>query len=83
MAATRADGDRARFRLADQPIAIVGLSGIFPEAPDLEKFWTNILAAADCTSEVPANRWRIEDYYDPDPAAVHRGRAPGVKPATP
>lgn len=69
MAATEAAGDRARFRLADQPIAIVGLSGIFPEAPDLARFWTNILAAADCTSEVPANRWRIADYYDPDPAA--------------
>lgn len=57
------------FRLANCPIAIVGLSGIFPEAPDVRTFWSNILSGADCTSEVPAGRWRIEDYYDPDPSA--------------
>ncbi|WP_285565675.1 type I polyketide synthase [Actinoallomurus iriomotensis] len=57
------------FRLGDQPIAIVGLSGIFPQAPDLRTYWSNILNAVDCTSEVPADRWRIEDYYDPDPGA--------------
>ncbi len=40
-----------------------------PEAPDLRTFWSNIIGGVDCTSEVLADRWRIEDYYDPDPTA--------------
>jgi len=51
------------------PIAIVGMAGIFPEAPDLERYWENILAELNCVSEVPESRWQVEDYYDPDPSA--------------
>jgi len=55
-------------RLADNPIAIVGLSCLFPEAPDVASFWSNIVAGRDCTGDVPETHWRIDDYYDPDPA---------------
>ncbi len=51
------------------PIAIVGMAGIFPEAQNLERYWENILAELNCVREVPASRWHVEDYYDPDPAA--------------
>jgi len=51
------------------PVAIVGMAGIFPEAENLERYWTNILQEVDCIREVPASRWAIEDYYDPDPNA--------------
>ncbi|WP_432855224.1 SDR family NAD(P)-dependent oxidoreductase [Amycolatopsis sp. CA-161197] len=56
-------------RLADNPIAIVGLSGLFPMARNFRDFWQNVVDAADCTSEVPPSRWNLDDYYDPDPAA--------------
>ncbi|MFI5606904.1 beta-ketoacyl synthase N-terminal-like domain-containing protein [Amycolatopsis sp. NPDC051903] len=56
-------------RLADNPIAIVGLSGLFPMARNFRDFWQNVVDAADCTSEVPSSRWNLDDYYDPDPAA--------------
>jgi acyl transferase domain-containing protein len=56
MAGERANEDG--FRLADRPIAIVGMSGIFPQAPDLRTFWSNILGAVDCTAEVPASHGR-------------------------
>ncbi len=56
-------------RLADDPIAIVGVSCLFPMARDYREYWQNIVDGADCTSEVPESRWRLDDYYDPDPAA--------------
>ncbi|MBS1159651.1 MAG: pksN [Proteobacteria bacterium] len=52
---------------AAEPIAIIGLSGIFPQAPDLEQFWQNLLAGRDCISEVPAERWDWRDWWG-DPA---------------
>uniref|UniRef100_UPI0003625516 type I polyketide synthase n=1 Tax=Actinokineospora enzanensis TaxID=155975 RepID=UPI0003625516 len=58
-----------QHRTADTPIAIVGVAGLFPMAHDHRDFWQNIVDAADCTQDVPASRWRVEDYYDPDPGA--------------
>lgn len=52
---------------AAEPIAIIGLSGIFPQAPDLGQFWQNLLAGRDCISEVPAERWDWRDWWG-DPA---------------
>ena len=55
-------------RLADSPIAVVGLSALFPGAKDLQSYWNNILSGNDFLKEVPSNRWNLEDYYDPDPS---------------
>ncbi|OHV33084.1 beta keto-acyl synthase [Parafrankia colletiae] len=54
-------------RLADTPIAIVGMAGLFPHARDAREFWQNIVDARDCIEDVPASRWNIDDYYDADP----------------
>ncbi|HEY0166527.1 MAG TPA: beta-ketoacyl synthase N-terminal-like domain-containing protein, partial [Jatrophihabitans sp.] len=56
-------------RLADTPIAIVGLSALFPKSRDLREFWSNIVAARDCIEDVPSTHWNVDDYYDPDPSA--------------
>jgi acyl transferase domain-containing protein len=55
-----------------EPVAIVGLSALFPEAGDLRTFWDNIVAGRDCTADVPPSRWLIDDHYDPDPLALDR-----------
>ncbi|MCK9897355.1 type I polyketide synthase, partial [Frankia sp. AgB32] len=55
-------------RLANTPIAIVGMAGLFPQARNSGEYWRNIVAGVDCSSEVPPDRWRVADYYDPDPA---------------
>lgn len=52
-----------------QPIAITGLSALFPQARTLDEFWRLILSGRDCMQEVPRTHWLIEDYYDPDPKA--------------
>ncbi|WP_424889355.1 SDR family NAD(P)-dependent oxidoreductase [Streptomyces sp. XH2] len=56
-------------RLSRDPVAVVGLAGMFPKARDLREFWDNIVAGRDCTEEVPPAWWELEDYYDPDPFA--------------
>ena len=53
-----------------EPIAIVGLSCRFPEAPDPEAFWHVLHNGVDAVREVPAYRWDIDAYYDPDPTAL-------------
>lgn len=52
-----------------QPIAIIGVSAIFPGSHDANGFWRDILAGKDLLTEVPPTHWRIADYYDADPAA--------------
>ena len=52
-----------------KPIAIVGMSALFPEAEDLGAFWSNVLAMKDCITDVPPTHWDPDDYYDPDPTA--------------
>jgi polyketide-type polyunsaturated fatty acid synthase PfaA len=53
----------------NEPIAIVGLSALFPGSPDEAGFWRDIVAGKDLITDVPPHRWLIEDHYDPDPRA--------------
>ncbi|HEX8619469.1 MAG TPA: SDR family NAD(P)-dependent oxidoreductase, partial [Thermoanaerobaculia bacterium] len=48
------------------PIAIIGLSGRYPEALDLEEYWTNLREGRDCIIEVPAERWDWKQYFSED-----------------
>jgi acyl transferase domain-containing protein len=52
-----------------QPIAIVGLGAILPEAPTVAAFWDNITKGRYCITDVPKDRWEPDLYYDPDPGA--------------
>ncbi|BDS11135.1 type I polyketide synthase [Aureispira anguillae] len=53
--------------LRKTPVAVIGMSSLFADAKNIEEFWNNIVQARDSITDVPENRWRIEDYYDPDP----------------
>ncbi len=52
-----------------QSIAIVGMAGVFPGAPDLDTFWQNMVNKINSTEEVPHDRWIVppEAMYDPIP----------------
>ncbi len=50
-----------------EPIAIIGKAGIFAKASNAREYWNNIVEKTDCITDVPASRWNIDDYYDPDP----------------
>ncbi|MEH6308604.1 beta-ketoacyl synthase N-terminal-like domain-containing protein [Olivibacter sp. CPCC 100613] len=52
-------------------IAIIGMSAVFPGAPDLHSYWNNILQKVDATGPIPANRIN-ERYFRPDSGAYDR-----------
>ena len=55
--------------LRAEPIAVIGIGCRFPggaESP--EAFWGLLKEGVDAVSEVPADRWDINAYYDPDPS---------------
>lgn len=53
---------------ADEPIAIVGIGCRFPGADGPGEFWRLLSGGVDATSEVPADRWDVDAFYNPDPA---------------
>ncbi|MCW0217107.1 MAG: SDR family NAD(P)-dependent oxidoreductase, partial [Prosthecobacter sp.] len=52
-----------------EPIAIIGMSGIFPGADTTDAFWSLLCEGRDGVSEVPAERWDLGQYYDASPDA--------------
>ncbi|MCP3743509.1 SDR family NAD(P)-dependent oxidoreductase [Paenibacillus sp. A3M_27_13] len=53
-----------------EPIAIVGMSGVFPMARDVDEFWKNLEEGRDCITEIPEDRWDWKTYYgDPEQEA--------------
>lgn len=63
---------RVRFEKSDQrqeDIAIIGLSGRYPQADNLDEFWEVLKSGRDCITEIPAERWDLLKYYDPDKKA--------------
>ncbi|WP_341529641.1 beta-ketoacyl synthase N-terminal-like domain-containing protein [Nostoc sp. UHCC 0302] len=61
--------EQLHSQLQRVPIAIIGMSALFPKAKNLQEYWNNIVGKVDCISDIPASRWNIDDYYDPDPTA--------------
>lgn len=70
-----AESSRARtssVRPCGEPIAIVGMSCLFPKANDLESYWQNILNKVDCIGEIPETHFDWKQFYDKDPLARDR-----------
>ncbi|MHA6907973.1 SDR family NAD(P)-dependent oxidoreductase [Ralstonia pseudosolanacearum] len=59
-----------------EPIAVIGISGRYPQAADLDAYWNNLKAGRDSITEIPAQRWPLEDFYvDSMQEAVKQGRS--------
>lgn len=60
----------------DEPIAIIGMNGTYPDAPDLDAFWENLLAGHDAVREIPDDRWSLDGFFEPNPdEAVAQGKS--------
>ncbi|MET0413613.1 MAG: SDR family NAD(P)-dependent oxidoreductase, partial [Polyangiaceae bacterium] len=54
----------------DEPIAIVGIGCRFPGGvTDPDSFWQLLEQGVDAVTEIPKDRWDIDEWYDPDPDA--------------
>ena len=68
---TRARLDELERRRSE-PIAIIGMACRFPGGSvDPAGYWRALRSGTDAIREVPADRWNVDRYYDPD------SRAPG------
>ncbi len=47
----------------DKDIAIIGLSGRYPDARNVMEFWKNLTQGKNCIREIPPDRWNWRDYY--------------------
>ncbi len=57
-------------------IAIIGIGCRFPGGvTDSESFWKLLIEGREAVSEVPADRWNIERYYDAVPAIAGKSMA--------
>jgi acyl transferase domain-containing protein/acyl carrier protein len=54
---------------ATEPLAVIGIGCRFPGAENPAAFWQLLRNGVDMVREVPAERWDIDAYYDPDPDA--------------
>ncbi|GAA0349619.1 SDR family oxidoreductase [Actinoallomurus spadix] len=51
------------------PVAVVGMGLAVPGASSPEQLWTLLNQGAELFVEPPAERWTVDEYYDPDPQA--------------
>ncbi|MEU3999937.1 beta-ketoacyl synthase N-terminal-like domain-containing protein, partial [Streptomyces fungicidicus] len=72
---------RMEARQAPRPgntggVAIVGMSARFPQAETLDAFWTVLREGRNTVTEIPADRWALDGFYEPDKEeAVAQGRS--------
>ncbi|WP_446040219.1 SDR family NAD(P)-dependent oxidoreductase, partial [Streptomyces sp. SID1121] len=65
-AATPANVTGAAKATEADAIAIIGLAGQYPQAPDLDVFWRNLTEGRDSITTVPEERWDHTGYFAPE-----------------
>lgn len=51
----------------EDPIAVVGISGVMPDADNVEQYWKNLIEQRDCIRTIPRERWDWEELQkDPE-----------------
>ena len=59
-----------------EPIAIIGMGCRFPGAiNDIEAYWDFLCKGGDAVVEIPADRWNIDRFYDPEPGIIGKSIA--------
>ncbi|WPO69277.1 SDR family NAD(P)-dependent oxidoreductase [Streptomyces sp. KN37] len=48
-------------------IAVIGMSGTFPDAPDQDSYWQLLMEGRSAVTEIPRRRWDWREHYDPHP----------------
>ncbi|WP_268410873.1 SDR family NAD(P)-dependent oxidoreductase [Alteromonas sp. a30] len=66
----------ARTAMNAKDIAIIGVAGRYPQAENIDQFWDNLKAGVNAVTEVPSDRWSLDNFYVADvDEAVSAGRS--------
>ncbi|MEU8700908.1 SDR family NAD(P)-dependent oxidoreductase [Streptomyces sp. NPDC048680] len=61
-------------------VAVIGMSCAFPGAPDLARYWANVVEGVDSVTEVDPGRWPAERHWAGAGAASTGAASTGVEP---
>ena len=53
----------------NEAVAVVGIACRLPGGDTPDAFWDFLARGGDAVTEIPPERWNVDDYYDPDPEA--------------
>ncbi|KAL8779358.1 MAG: hypothetical protein Q9194_001493 [Teloschistes cf. exilis] len=67
---------KANVPCGKSKLAIVGMSGRFPEAESPEEFWDLLYQGLDVVKEVPLKRWDVKTHVDPTCSKKGTGATP-------
>lgn len=59
-------GQKQPRKKETEEIAIIGISGRYPQADNIYELWENLRDGRDCITEIPEDRWDHSLYYDED-----------------
>ncbi|KGT96180.1 polyketide synthase, partial [Dickeya fangzhongdai] len=51
---------------AKDDIAVIGLSGRYPGAGNVDEFWANLTGGVDSVTDIPLSRWDYHQHYSPE-----------------
>ena len=54
----------------NEPLAVVGMACRFPGAENLKAFLNLLRSGGSGITEIPPERWDVDQHYDPDPEAL-------------
>ncbi|WP_161497244.1 SDR family NAD(P)-dependent oxidoreductase [Bradyrhizobium nitroreducens] len=60
--------------LGGTQIAVIGMSGRYPQASNIDAYWENLAAGMNCITEIPNARWDWQAYYDPEKSRCAPGK---------
>jgi myxalamid-type polyketide synthase MxaE and MxaD len=56
-----------------EPIAVIGVGCRLPgKINNTEQYWEALKEGVDAITEIPKDRWEVDEYYDSDPNAVNK-----------
>ncbi len=56
----------------DGALAVIGMHGLFAGATDLDSFWEQLRDGRNLITEVPADHWDVDAWYDPSPGTADK-----------
>ena len=55
-----------RTETVEDAVAVIGVGCRFPGAESADAYWQLLRDGIDATSDIPANRWDLDRYFDPE-----------------